>query len=432
VNTGAARPSSVRLRSPTRVLVVATAIGALSGCVTDHELLSDKGGTGGRANGGRGALGDGGGSADGATPTEGSGGTVPDTKPGDDEPPGPRHLTLLHGVIDSPWIGFCFARMQGNAEDAPSGAPVPKGGLDYGRSAVLDTVPGLDLASDGIHPYLVAAASARVVAGLGCAEILARAAARPHDDTPAPDAAIDAHAAGFDATTYLDAFAPAPGFDAEPPRDAAVEPAPDAAVLDARPPAPPPIPDVRVASLPILAAGSFVRERSYLLAAGGCVGGASITDPSEKSVCGEQYAPDTPTLSEMVVQLSRAVRANRVGLQYLGGTPAVRVSDLTLIPGVGGDPADIVAGVSTGSIRPVPPNTDYDSADIGPSASRAAIELFADGSTVYAEPWRATLEAGGLTTLENGKAYTLVVVGPYPGFAKRNWWNDPLVTIVEN
>jgi hypothetical protein len=44
----------------------------------------------------------------------------------------------------------------------------------------------------------------------------------------------------------------------------------------------------------------------------------------------------------------------------------------------------------------------------------------------------ATLEAGGIDELANGTAYTLVIVGPSPGFEKRRWWNDPLVTIVRH
>lgn len=421
----------------------------LSGCVTNHDLLAEQdrpGGTGG-------AFGAGGTSHSGGVGGSGDGSVEAEASPPPAEPPGDRKLTVLHGVIDAPWVTFCFARVRGGIEGAVSKAPVPAGGLLYGHSAALDAPGGADLSVDGFRAYVVAAASADVVAGMDCPAMLARAA-----ELAVPPESGDAGAEGTsrDATATLRDAAPrsdvaVPSRDASLPVDASravhdgavsspeggagadARAAPDAAVP--RPDAgAPPIAAIRVRPLPLIPEGALAEASSYLLAAGGCLGGRGVTDPSERSVCGEQYSASSPTLAEMLVRRSRFVTSGKVGIQVLDATPAVRQLDLRITPGLHSDAIPIARSVVTGAIRPVPPNRTSSAGEIAATTDGASIQLFADGGStpIYDEPWTRTLAAGDLPALEDGKSYTLVVVGPYPGFAKRRWWNDPMVTIVEN
>jgi len=195
-----------------------------------------------------------------------------------------------------------------------------------------------------------------------------------------------------------------------------------------------PIPAVRVVALPLVPAGAFAVARGYLLVAGGCAGGPGVTDPSEKSVCGELYSETTPTLTEFVVAPPATAPRSSVALTVLGGTPALTQVDLGLVPPLHGDLVTVATRVVPGALRPASSYSGATASDIGAASADALVELFAFGSDVpiYKQGWAPTLAAGGVTALENGSAYTLIVIGPFPGFAKRNWWNDPLVTVVQN
>src|SRR5262249_40144338 len=108
--------------------------------------------------------------------------------------------------------------------------------------------------------------------------------------------------------------------------------------------------------------------------------------------------------------------------------------DLGFVSGLGGDLVTVATRVVPGALRPLSGYTGSSSVGIGAENSASHVQLFAFGSKVpiYDQSWAPTLAAGGLADLADGASYTLVVVGPFPGFAQRRWWNDPLVTIVEN
>jgi hypothetical protein len=442
----------MRALDSTTLLVASLAFAlAPGGCISNHDVYAERG----QASGGTSATGAGGRTV--ALPSGGAGGfgghadrdaaVAADAQAAPDDPPGPWRLTLLHGVIDSPWVGFCFAPVRAGKEQAVVGVPVPRTGLEYGHSFTAGSLVGVDLGVEGLRAYVVAAASAAAVAGLDCAAILARAralgAAPPVLDAGGPSSLPDARSPRADAG-MRDASVSSPDAsrqtDASPgSSDAAASQGIDASHADARsPPAPGTVPrgiaSVRVAALPIVPAGSLSASRSYLLVAGGCIGGPGVTDPSERSVCGEYYSAVAPTVTEIVVQLPRKVSPGRVGLSFLGGTPALTMSDLVLQPGPHTDPLKIARKVVTGALRPVPPNTDSSVVDIGAPSPDAAIELYPSGAptAAYSAPWKKTFDAGGFAALEDGKQYTLVAIGPYPGFSARSWWNDPLVTIVRN
>ena len=406
------------------VLAVVATLPATGGCVADHSVLGEQPSrdAGNAGSGGRSTVRD----AASEREPEAAPSVVRDTGT---PPPGTRSLTFVHGVTDSPWLAFCLSFVQ-DGKTTAIGAPFPPGGLDYGHSARLDETSVAELATAGLSATLVLADSAAAVKGLDCAGILALAAALsgspPVPDAGAPPGAMPDAGMGaphdaslldaslLDASIMLDASS---SDAAGPPHDASV-----------------PIAAVRAVALPIVPAGAFADSRGYLLVVGGCAGGPGVTDPSEKSVCGELYSPSTPTLSEFVVASPAKIRDGYVALTVLGGTPALTQVDLGLVPALHGDLVTVATKVVPGALRPLSSYTAATSGELGAKDPSASVELFAFGSDVpiYNEGWAVTLTAGGVTELDDGAAYTLIVIGPFPGFAKRRWWNDPLVTIVEN
>lgn len=395
-----------------------------TGCIENHDTLAAKPGGDEGAGGTYGASKPGASGAGGATGDAETAGTHGDGgAPG--EPTGPRTLTVVHGVIDSPVIAFCFARVSSGVERAVAGDPLPAGGLKYGRTTVFDTLPDIDLASDGVRPYVVAGADSKAVAGLDCAAVVKLANAVPLPPVPTGNPERDASEEPLDAATPLDASVHGSGdasLDAA--RDGAPEPH-DATV---------PVPLVRAAAMPVVPEGQLSAELGYLLVASGCLGGVGVRDPSEKSLCGDSYSASTPTLAPVLVSLARTTKTGRVSLGFLDASPAFSHVDVHFTPPLHSDPLTLVQDVVTGALRPRPPSTRFAAEDIGAASAAATIQIYPGGSdtAAYDAPWRNTLDAGDITGLDNDAAYTLVYVGPFPGFTAKRWWNGPLVTIVKN
>jgi hypothetical protein len=337
---------------------------------------------------------------------------------------------------------------------------VPEGGLPYGRSLRLDALPGVDLSEDALRAYLIAAGPADVGTS-ACEDLVATVRPEPEAEAGAADAAREAgrdagrHDAAPADAAPRDASGPVEGgrldgslVDAAhpdstvpvdgAPGEAAPGSSPDVLLLEAGPDGgaeagPVPVPAVRVVRLPTVPRGALGTPASYLLALGGCIGGPGVTDPSERSVCGELYAPDRPTLWPYLVRLSQRTREGRVGLQFLAAAPAVAQADLALLP-VAGDPILLAEAVPVGGLRPLQADLGAAPSDLQSESPDSRVQVYVSGAEepAYEEPWGVTLRAAGVPRLEAGKTYTLVQVGPFPGFARRSFWNDPLVTIVEN
>src|SRR5205814_1281823 len=137
---------------------------------------------------------------------------------------------------------------------------------------------------------------------------------------------------------------------------------------------------------------------------------------------------------EVLVAKPEDTTQGRVTLSVLGGSPALTQFDVSVVPASHGDAFRVASRVVPGALRPVPPFSATSITELGVTSNDARVELFAFGSgtPVYDASWAATLRAADLAGFEDGTGYTLVFVGPFPGFAKRRWWNDPLVTVVEN
>jgi hypothetical protein len=321
----------------------------------------------------------------------------------------------LNGVTDAPSVSLCFAKVDGNVESPPLGKPFPTETLGYGKTITVSSIPEFDVTADAIRPYVIAA-TPEAISGLDCSSILVIARipeARP-PDPESVDASLDGPA-GDGART-----------DGDTP-DAVIEPAPIPPV-----PSDPRVPNFRAYALPVIPAGTFVAERHYLFGLAGCMGGPGITDPSEQSVCGEAFSATHPTLAPVFVTLSRIVTKDHVALQFVNASSVVRAADVRLAAQAF-NPLSLAKNVVRGAIRPIPPNASRSSAQYG-LTDEDRIQIFADGSTkpIYDETWSKTLASGGIASLEDGHAYTLLLIGPYPGFSKREWWNDPTVTIIEN
>ena len=372
------------------VRALAIALGALlSGCVTDHDALAKRPGSGGAGGGSSGAAGAGGGGASGAG---GSGGSLVEAgTDGGVEPPGDNVLTLTHGVVDEATVAFCFAK-----NGVIEGSPIPAGGLAWGESLVLASIAGIDLAEDDVQPFVIGA-DAALLSGLDCASAIAMA-------NSVPDSGADA---GSDAGS-----------------DASSDGAVDAAPID---------PAIRARGLPLIPKATLSGGYSYLLVAAGCIGAPSRTSSLQESVCGIGYTPTAPTLAPVLVQLSRTTKPDKLGLQVVHASVATETIDARSLPPDGSSlsPIFLVYGVVHGAIAPRPPNLSYPLALYGQPIGAATFEIASSTQSLsLPTSWQAVLSAGGLSSVENGSTYAVVLVGPRISIGKNAWWNGPLVTIV--
>jgi hypothetical protein len=336
---------------------------------------------------------------------------------GDAEPAGPRVLTLVHGVVDAPGLRFCLEPAGGPV----TGDPMPAGGLSFGAALVVRAVSGVDLASDALQIYAITGDDA-VIAGKSCQALLAQA--RPDAGSDASnDASNDASSDA--ATNDADA-----SDDADPPIDGGSE----SGGGEASAPLPPP-PSLRVATLPVLPAGTLGLQSSYLLVVMGCIGQSdAFTDSLSDSVCGTGYRPDRPTLLPALVRMSRATRAGAFGLQVVNASRATPSLTLVSSPpkGVAESPITIAANVGLGAIEPASADLSHAPSDFGSPLDEATlgVSLSAVGSGDFTEPWSAALSASGVASPQGGRDYALVVIGPSPTVGGDKWWNAPLVTLV--
>lgn len=358
-----------------RTLACSLAV-ALAACSSQPAAQSGSGGSAGVVDAGHDSAGDTGGA-------------------GDAEPAGPRVLTLLHGVVDAPRVRFCF----GPAGGAATGSPMPAAGLNYGGALVVRSLPGLDLGSDAIQIYVVAGDDS-VIAGQSCQSLIEQAGTHPD---AGPDASLDASS---DAQTSGDAEAGTP-----------------------------PPPALRVAALPQLPAGTLGLKSSYLLVVMGCIGQSNaFSDPMSDTICGAGYRPDRPTLLPALVRMSRATKAGALGLQVINASRATARLTLDSEPPKGGaqSPVTLATDVQFGAIQPASADLSHTLADFGAPLANATLQvrLVSSAPPDFSEAWSAALSAAGLSSVENGSDYALVVVGPNPTLGGDKWWNAPLVTLV--
>jgi hypothetical protein len=360
------------------VLLVA-ALGAGSACEGDHGALAKRP-TGG--SGGGSAAGGSAGTASGGTSDGGAGAPTDGGSDGSVEPEGQSALTLVHGVVDAETIAFCFARASAG-EPELIGSPVPKTGLAYGAALALAAVPGVDFAKDDVIAFVVATAPGSLSAS-SCAELIAQA-------NVVPDAGAELDAAPAD-------------------------------------------PAIRARALALIPSSTLSGGYSHLMVAAGCLGAPSHTDAQDQSVCGVGYAPWAPTLAPIVVQLSRITKADRLGLQVVHASTATESVNVRSVPEEQSLTAvQIAYDVPLGAIAPRPPNLAYGTVLFGTPIGPASIEIGSPaGSFAVQFSWASALSLAALGSVQDGRSYTLVLLGPRVILGQTGWWNPPAVTIVAN
>jgi hypothetical protein len=340
------------------------------------------------------------------------------------EPPGEDVLTLVNGVVDAKSVLFCLTSGSG-ASSTAIGSPFPEGGLAYGESLVLREIPELELATEPLAPVLIAG-DLELVEGMDCEEALATARSE--------QAAAPSSGAGGAGGEPLDGAAGSANEPGEPDTDE-TEASAGAGFGGAggAPVALPPPPRLRAAVLPMVPAGTLSTGKSTLLVSMGCIGGPAFVSPQDELACGEEYSGARPSLSAVLVRMSRRRAVGRLGLQVLHASVATGELDLRAAPLTQKSelPFSIATRVGYGVIAPDPPRLDFPASSYGAATSGWGVELMVGGSVLYSESWDDLLGRTGIT-LADGRNYTLVVVGAGVGLPERYFWNAARVVVVDN
>jgi hypothetical protein len=408
-------PGLVERRSGALGLAVACAAAlASTDCTRDHDALVARphaeGGVAGTAGvAGAGAT-SGSGSGFGGTGgsfvtsggTGGSGGTGV-SKPS--EPTGWSVATFLHAVVDAPLVSLCFAKNDGGGNELV-GKPRPASGLSYGEALVLGTLKGVDLEEESLVPFVITG-DLSLLDGLACDEAVALAEA----ETRAANGGAGVGAGGESSDA---------GAGGEPSSSGGA--------------GSPKVPRLRVARLPELAPGALTAGRSLLYAMVGCLGGPAFTHDDEEALCGDDYAPDRPTISADVVQLSRKTAISAVALQVLHASRALPALSVRVRPPESAvEPVVYVTDEMTeGMLRPREPRRDTSAAGYGVGARTWRVQALAGGEVIISDGWDTIHRRSTVTDLQVGRGYTLVVMGPSRVLAGAQYWNPPGFTVVDN
>ncbi len=375
---------------------------AAGACTTDHDALARQpraasGGQGGRS----GASATAGFATTAGTAAQGGAAVNPDT-----EPPGDDVVTLVNGVVDASSVALCFASAPG-VGDAPVLLGTPSPELSYGATVVVTELDGVSFAEDAIEAWVIAG-TLSLIEGLDCEAAVALAEAEEARVTPVedPDGSAGQGAGGQ--------------------AGAAGEPG------QAEPPPQLELPELRARALPLLPAGTFAQGRSVLLVLSGCLGGAAFSDPLETAVCGEEYTPKASTLRPVVVKLSRQSRFDKVGLQGVQGSLAAGALDLRIAGGASRLPLAFASDLTFGGIEPRPADVRFGSDELGFSARAHGVQAVAEADVLFKEDWASLGERAGVSALENGRNYSLALVGPSPRVLKPGFWNAPLFVLIDN
>jgi len=392
--------------------------GAFVACVTNHEALEKK-------PTGRGGGGSGGTFASAGAPNRGGSGGKGESGGGhaDDEPPGESILTIINGVVDAPRVALCLARVDADGNVTPLGSPLTDAPLEYGHSLVLREVEGVDFATDGLEPIVIAG-ELDLIAGLDCEAAISRARAEEAQSDSASGEPGQGGAAGDGAGLSVSGLAGSAGEGGSSSGDdggSGGAPSGPPAVRSA----------LRVRGLPAISAGTLNAGRSMVFVANGCMGGATYSGAAAAQYCGAGYTPREPTVSAVLVSLSRQVSEDHVALQAVHASLANTQVELRSRPpfpsmatGIG------ITSVLLGQVAPRPASTANTLFDLG-SARRYTATVESQGNVLYGLAWSSVLSQGGLSELENGKGYALIFIGPRADLnAVPNLWNAALLTAI--
>ena len=389
-------------------------LGSFAACVTNHEALEKKpdvgGGGAGRGgasgvSGSHGQLGGSGGDA------ASSGGHA------DDEPPGTSLLTIVNGVVDAPRVALCLAKVDTDANVVPFGDPLTEAPLDYAHSVVLHDVAGADLAEDTLQPFVIAG-ELELIAGMDCAAAIELA---QNEEAATVAQAVSVAQAGAGAGG--DGSTGDGGASGESAGGSAGAAGAGPVAVRSR---------LRARGLPAISAGTLTQGRSLALVANGCMGGATYSDANAVSYCGDGYSERTPSLSAVLVSLSRQHSFDHVGLQVVHASLANSEIQVRVKPPFPSQESgfSIAGQLTQGQVAPRPASVVNTAFDLGSDRSYR-VEVSAGGEALFSESWATVLENGGLTALANATTYALVLSGPRGDLkAVSDLWNAPALTVI--
>ncbi len=414
------------MRTRSLFFPAALALGAAPSCSNNHSVLEQHdhpagmGGLGvtagaGGAGGNAGALT--------RPPTGGAGGVNPDKLV---EPPGRSVFTVVHGIVDADMTAWCFARVRDGATTLV-GSPVPAGGLAYGQSLSFETLPGVASKTDGVVPYVIAG-DLSAIAGLDCAKAVARAQAVMAADTGEGGAAGEG---GATSEAGAGGQSGAAGASAEggAPDDAGAAGA--SVRAEKATPAPPAL---RVGALPGLPAGTLAAGYSMIEVAAGCLGAKEFDDPHQYVACGDDYTPAHGSLTGEIAMLARETSDGLLSIQALHASHAS--GDLGVMSAPGTTESGIAIGIiddfTEGALRPRDPRTMLPVAAWGANSDSWTLDVTVGGVVYASEPWSVVRDRAGIAELEDGRAYTVVAIGPSASINDTGFWNDFAFALVDN
>ena len=160
----------------------------------------------------------------------------------------------------------------------------------------------------------------------------------------------------------------------------------------------------------------------------GCIGGPGITGAFAELACGVGYTETRPTLGAILVPMSRTTRAGRLGMQVLHASKTQSRLD---VQSKGGEGAVHIQGnVDPGLIQPRYARTDFSVAEWQVGHPGFDAQVLLDGRVVLTEGWENVLERSGLESVEDGRNYVAVVLGPHLEIGGQGFWNRPAVALV--
>jgi hypothetical protein len=147
--------------------------------------------------------------------------------------------------------------------------------------------------------------------------------------------------------------------------------------------------------------------------------------------CGGGYAERDPTVSAVLVSLSRKAQAGFAGLQFVHASLATTAVDVSSRPPLSiGAGVGIASNVVEGQAAPRPALLSNAAATYG-VAKGYFVQVAPHSGASASFEWSTALQGGGLTGLTDGQTYALVLLGPRADHAQATaLWNPSAVTVI--
>jgi len=194
-------------------------------------------------------------------------------------------------------------------------------------------------------------------------------------------------------------------------------------------------PSVLAAPLGVIPQAVLASDRSLLLVPIGCMGGAGHDDPSQANGCGATYTVQTPTVSAVLLAMSRIPDPDHISLQVVSASVVIPTSDVRVKPGLATAlEADVAPSLSPGGIGPSPPFHELALSGYAPLGA-AQIKTYPPGGfsatsvTMLSDVLGAS--AVGTSGFATGASLVLVAVGAAPGAPAGPFWHKLTYAVVQ-